>query len=253
MKRLALLILFIPAILFSQVNESDSLRLKANLSVTGFWQQGNVETVIFRAKSDLNIRVFENMVFKTKNSYVYQEFGKVKADEDILSLNFLYFNPQRKSYPFVLSFFSTNYRREINLRTLNGAGYTFQLYEKEKNWLKLSLSSEFEQTQFRKTDYVLNSYDGQEFINTWRATLWVKGNYELFKKKMILKHEFYYQPSLVESKDYRWQADIGVEFPIWDYISFKVNYLHSFESMVIQGQRRDDKFLTFGLTIKNYK
>ena len=80
--------LFIPLLLTAQINESDTLKVKADLSLTGFWQGGNVQTLIFRAKSNFSFTPWKRWVFKTQNSYVYQEFGKVKADEDILSLNF---------------------------------------------------------------------------------------------------------------------------------------------------------------------
>jgi hypothetical protein len=69
---------------------------------------------------------------------------------------------------------------------------------------------------------------------------------------MILTHESYFQPSLEESDNYRWQADFGLELPIWSFLNFKINYLHTFESIVIENQKREDQFLTFGFTIKNY-
>ena len=89
MKNILYFFLFSPIFLSAQINEGDTLNLKASLSLTGFWQGGNVETLIFRAKSNLSFKPSKKLVFKTQNSYVYQAFGKEKADEDILSLNFL--------------------------------------------------------------------------------------------------------------------------------------------------------------------
>jgi hypothetical protein len=85
-----------------------------------------------------------------------------------------------------------------------------------------------------------------------RATIWVNGKYKVFKDKLILSHESYYQPSLEESNNFRWQADLGIELPIFKFLNFKINYIHTFESVVIENQSRDDTFLTFGFTIKNY-
>lgn len=252
MKNLAYFFLFFPFFLIAQINESDSLNLKANLSLTGFWQSGNVETLIFRAKSDFSFKPYKNWVFKTKNSYIYQEFGKVKADEDILSLNFLYFNPKRKIYPLVLGFVSTNFRREIDIRSLFGAGVTFQILKKNKDWLKLSITSEYEQTRFKKNIFNRSEYNGNESINTLRSTLWVNGKYYLIKDKIILSHESYFQPSLEKGNNFRWRTDLALEFPIWKFLSFKVNYLHAFESIVIENQKQEDQFLTFGLSLKNY-
>ncbi len=252
MKKVLYIFLLFPFFLSAQLNESDTLNVKARLSLTGLWQGGNVQTLIFRAKSDVSFRPWKKWVFKTTNSYVYQEFGKEKADEDILSLNFLYLNPERRLYPFVLGFVSTNFRREIDLRYLVGAGATYQILQKKDHWLKVSLSSEYERTNFANTDFNRDVYDGDRSINTFRATIWINGKYSLFKNKVILNHESYFQPSLERSDNFRWQADLGLEFPIWKFLNFKVNYLHTFESIVIEDQKREDRFLTFGLTLKSY-
>jgi hypothetical protein len=252
MKQIFYIFLFIPTFLFAQINESDTLNLKARLSLTGFYQGGNVQTLIFRAKTDVSFKPLKNLVFKTQNSYVYQEFGKEKADEDILSLNFLYLNPHKKLYPILLGFVSTNFRREIDVRYLLGAGFTYKVIETDNSWLKLSLTTEYEHTNFTKTNFNLAAYNGQETINTMRSTIWLNGKYNLFKKKVILTHETYYQPSLEQSNNYRWQVDVGLELPVWKYLNFKVNYLNTFESLVIANQKQQDKFLTFGFTLKSF-
>ncbi len=250
MKRCFYFLLLFPIFISAQINESDTLKLKANLSVTGFWQGGNVETLIFRTKSEVSFRPWNKWMFKTTNSYVYQEFGKEKADEDILSLNFLYINPERKFYPLFLGFVSTNFRREIDLRYIFGAGVTYQVLDEKDNWLKFSITSEYESTDFAKTDFNKSEYDGSSSIKTLRGTFWVNGKYKLFKKKIILNHQSYVQPSLQRGNNFRWYADVGVELPVWDFLNFKINYLHTYESIVIEGQQREDRFLTFGFTLK---
>lgn len=246
MKKKIVIVLLFPILVNAQINESDSLKFKANLQLTGFLQTGNVETLIFRAKSDVSLKLWNNTIFKTQNSYIYQEFGKEKADEDILSLNFLYFNPERKIYPFVLGFFSTNFRREINSRYLVGGGLTYNILNKKKNWLKASLSLEFENTDFKNTNFNISSYNGMNEINAFRSTIWVNGKYYLFKDKLILTHENFFQPSLEEGENYRWQSDIGIELPVWKFLNCKVNYLRTFESLVVINQKREDSFLTLG-------
>lgn len=252
MKKILFLLMFFPVFLFAQINESDTLTLKARLALTGFWQGGNVQTLIFRAKSDVSYRPWKKWVFKTQNSYVYQEFGREKADEDILSLNFLYFEPERRIYPFALGFVSTNFRREIDLRYLFGGGATFQIFTNKTNWLKCSISSEYERTNFAETNFNRAEYDGSETINTVRGTIWVNGKYHLINKKVILTHESYFQPSLTQADNYRWQADVGLELPISKHLNFKINYIHTFESIVIASQQEEDQFLTFGFTVKSY-
>jgi hypothetical protein len=252
MKKLLGFLLLFPVLLSAQTKEKDSLKLRADLSLTGFWQSGNVDTWIFRAKSEVSFRTWGNTVFKTKNSYVYQAFGKEKADEDILSLNFLELNPSRKIYPFVLGFFSTNFRREINYRYLLGAGATFKILNKKNYELKTSTSLEYENTDFNETIFNVPYYNGNESIDTFRATLWIYGKYHLINNKVIFSHESYVQPSLERISNYRWRADISLEMPVWKHLDFKINYIHVLESIVVVDQSRVDRFLTFGFTVKNY-
>lgn len=258
MKNYLFILILFP--LFLQAQEAktstvvkDTTKVKANLSLTGFWQSGNVETLIFRAKSDVEFSPWKKAVFKTQNSYVYQEFGKVKADEDILSLNFLYFNPDKRLFPQLLGFLSTNFRREIDLRYLLGAGATYQIIQGKERWLKMSLTAEYEQTDFKRMDFNRDEFDGNSAINTLRGTVWLNGRYPIFKKKMIFTHESFFQPSLSQKRNFRWRADFGLEFPVWTFLNLKMNYLRTFESLVIEGQQQEDQFLTFGFTLKNTK
>jgi len=242
----------IPISLSAQMNESVALNWPSNRSLSGLYQVGNVETIIFRANSDVSLKTWRNWVFETKNSYVYQEFGKEKADEDILSLNFLNFNPNRKLYPLVLGFVSTNFRREIDLRYLFGAGISYQLLSKSDNWITLSVTTEFEHTEFARANFNRSQYDGETSISTFRGTLWVNGKYELVKDKLILSHESYYQPSLERSSDFRWQADTSLELPVWEFLNVTMSYLYTFENIVIAGQKPEDRFVTFGVSLKSH-
>jgi len=147
---------------------------------------------------------------------------------------------------------STNFRREINLRTLWGGGLTYKVLDKEKYKLKTSLSSEYEQTEFRKNTFNIAEFNQNNYINTLRGTLWVNGKYQLFNKKIIFNHELYFQPSLQQKNNFRWQADLGLELPLWKFLNFNVNYLHTYEKIVIEKQKQEDKMLTFGFILKSY-
>ena len=151
-----------------------------------------------------------------------------------------------------MGFVSTNFRREIDVRYLVGAGLTYQVLNEKKNWLKFSLTSEYEHTDFTQANFNRIFYNRSSSINTFRGTLWVNGHYSLFKNKMIVSHQSYFQPSLEQGSNYRWQADLGLEFPLWKFLNFKINYLHTFESIVIADQEQEDRFLTFGFTLKSY-
>ncbi|MCZ4409036.1 DUF481 domain-containing protein [Cryomorphaceae bacterium 1068] len=259
MKKLFYCLLFFPFWLSAQTSksdtlasETDSLKLKASLSLTGIFQSGNVETIIFRAKSDIAYKPWNKWLFNNRNSYLYQEFDRDKADLDIVSLNFLYFTPDATWSPLLIGIISSNFRRKIDLRTILGAGVTYELLRDKEDMLKFSVSSEYESTNFSRSRFNLEEYNGSESINTLRGTFWINGKHYLFEKKLIAGYEAYFQQSLEESNNFRWQADLSLEMPISKFINFKVNYLHTYESIVVADQKQQDRFLTFGFTFKNY-
>jgi hypothetical protein len=249
-KQVLLVFLLMPFLMQAQINESDTVNIQSSLTLSGLWQRGNVQTSIFRGRTDFVAKAGNRWSYKNTNSYVYQAFGMQKADEDILSLNFLYLDSDKKVYPLVLGIFSTNYRRQISRRYLLGAGLTFQLIQNEKYWLKLSVSSEFENTVFKTSQFNLSEFSGRSTIRTLRGTLWLNGRHKVFSDKVILTHESYYQPSLEKASNYRWQVSLGLAFPISKQLSFNVNYIDTFESVVVASQQQNDSFMTLGFTLK---
>lgn len=240
-----------PILICAQGQQDDSLNLKAALNINGFYQGGNVQTWIFRAASDLRYRPGNKWVYATRNSFVYQAFGREKADQDFLSLNFLYFDSDRKIYPQLIGIASTNFRRKIRVRYLTGFGLRYQILDHKNNWLKFSISAEYEWTYFFETDFALDKYDGLGTIQTPRGTAWLSGRHQILKDRIWFRHESYVQPSLSNWDNYRWRSDIGIELPFWKIVSFNISYIHTFESIVIAEQRRQDQLLTFGLTLRN--
>jgi hypothetical protein len=53
-----------------------------------------------------------------------------------------------------------------------------------------------------------------------------------------------------ESNNFRGQTAISMLFPMAKFLDFKVNYLYTFESIVVERQKQDDKILTFGVNLK---
>ena len=76
---LVLFLLLSPILLSAQLNESDSLKLKANLSLTGIFQGGNVETLIFRARSEVSVKPWKKWVFKTQKLLCIPRVWKAKG------------------------------------------------------------------------------------------------------------------------------------------------------------------------------
>lgn len=232
---------------FAQINESDTLLLQYASAAGGSWQTGNLDALAFRAKAEASLAPAPFWAFKTQNSYRYQEFFDRKADEDIYSRNFLYGWQQRRVYPFAMLFVSTNFRRKINFRHFEGAGATWQVVRQPQHTVKISLSAVYELTRFADDAYNYSEYDGSPNIQTWRATTWIFGKHALANNHLRLHYEAFVQPSLQRANNFRWQAEIGLEWPIWKGLSFSANYIFTHENIVVSTVKPNDRLLTFGI------
>ncbi len=248
MKKLLIIILFSPLLALAQINESDTILLQTRLSLSGNWQEGNVEMLAFRGKLDMSVSLAKKIVFKSQNSYLYQEFFKRKADEDIFSRNFLYLNPKAKVYPFTIAFLSTNFRREIDLRYFVGIGFTWQVVRHQKHLLKVALSGVYEKTDFTKATFNESQYNGIQSIRTWRATFWLFGRHQIAYKRLIFHYDFYAQPSLEQRNNLRWQTEAGLDIPLWQGLNFTSNFIYTYESIVIEKQKNKDSIFTVGFS-----
>jgi hypothetical protein len=236
----------------AQLNESDTVMFQFRSNLTGNYQQGNVDLLTIRGRLDFSFAPVKDVVFKSQNNSLYQEFSKAKADNDIFSRNYLYFKPQWKVYPFGIAYISANYRRKIDTRFFAGAGVTWQLLNKTYHVIKLSASTVYETTSFKGTVYNYQEYNGSNKIHVWRGTLYTGGWNYLVKKRLRLYYDAYWQPAFNKTNNYRTQYDIGVDFPVWKGLSFTTLYTFTHENVAIKNVKQEDKILSFGLSY-NYK
>ncbi|MCU0444017.1 MAG: DUF481 domain-containing protein [Microscillaceae bacterium] len=240
-------LLVLTQVVNAQINESDTLLLQTRVALTGNWQTGNVEMLVFRGRWDLSLAPSPRFAFKTQNAYLYQEFFRRKADEDIFSRNFVYYNPTRRIYPFAYTFLITNFRRKIDFRYFAGLGLGLHILRKPNHLLKTVVSGVYEHTRFNLNIFNEGEYNGSFQINTWRMTAWLFGRHFFAKRKVFLHYEAYIQPSVEKVNNFRWQTEIGVDIPVWRGLNFTSNFIYTFESVVVTQAKSDDSILTFGL------
>lgn len=232
----------------AQINESDTVKLQARVSVTGNYQKGNVEVFTLRGRADFSVSPLKDFVFKTQNASLYQEFYGRKADNDIFSRNYFYFKPQQKIYPFAMIYFSANYRRKVDNRFFAGPGATLQVINKKENVLKVSGSVVYEHTLFNANAFNYSEFDSSSTINLWRGTAYIGGWNYLFDKHLRLWYDGFWQPAFNNANNYRTQFDIGLDFPVWKGLSFTTVYTYTHENVVVKSVKQDDRILSFGLS-----
>lgn len=230
----------------AQINESDTLHYQLRATLTGNYQDGNVKLTVIRSKLDFTFAPNTDWVFKTQNNSLYQAFA-AKADNDIFSRNYLYFKPKKTVYPYAIAYVSTNFRRKIDTRYFAGAGATWQMINSKNHVLKLSANAVYEATQFNGNTFNYAEFNGDGKLQTWRGTLFLSGLHNLFEKHIRLYYDAYWQPAFNNGNDYRFEYDIGLDFPIWKGLSFNALYTYKHENVVVTKIKSDDTILTFGL------
>lgn len=231
----------------AQLNESDTVKFQLRTSLTGNYQQGNVNILTIRSRIDFTYSPAKVFVFKSQNSSLYQEFSSKKADNDIFSRNFIYYKPQKRIYPFGIAYISTNYRRKIDTRLFAGAGITYQLLNKTYHVIKLSANAVYETSTLKGTVYNYSKYNGSNKINLWRGTLFMGGWNYLLKNHLRFYYDAYWQPAFNDNNNYRTQFDVGIDFPVWKGLNFTALYTFTHENVTIINIKQEDKILTFGL------
>jgi len=250
---LAMAMLLCRGVAIAQLNESDTAKFHLRLSGTGSWQKGNVDLLVVRGKLELVTNGKNKLVFKSQNNSLYQHFGSFKADNDINSRNYLYYQPQKNIYPFAMSFAQTNYRRKVDYRVFGGLGVTYQMLRNSNNIVKLSASIVNERTRFLTNQFNETSYNGNNNITLWRVTMYVSGLHKLLQNKVRLFYNAYWQPAFEPVPNNRVQIDAGIELPVWKGLSVNAQYIYIYEQVVAQKVKQTDRILTFGVSYQMKK
>ena len=232
----------------AQFNESDTAKLQLQISLTGNYQNGNVELLTILSRNEFLIRPFPNWAFKTQISSLYTKFSDKQIDNNIFARNVLYYKPERRLYSYVSAFVSTNYRRKIEFRYFITSAPAWQVIRSKAIVIKLSVALVYESTLFTDTVFNHPSYNGKERISLWRSHYYTGGWVYALNNRLRLNYEFYWQPAFNNSENYRIQAEAGLTYPIWKGLAFNTVYIFSHENVVVENIKKDDRILTFGLS-----
>ena len=244
----AMLLLVLSQHATAQINESDTMKLQLQISLTGNYQKGNVDLFTLLSRNEFLIRPVPSWVFKTQLSSLYTEFSNKQIDNNIFSRNVLYYKPERRLYSYVSAFVSTNYRRKIEFRYFIASGPAWQAIRSKTVVVKLSVALLYESTLFTDTVFNQSSYNGKERINVWRSHYYTGGWVYALHKQLRINYEFYWQPAFNNSKNYRIQSEVGLTYPIWKGLAFNTVYIFSHENVVVENIKKNDRVLTFGLS-----
>jgi hypothetical protein len=190
---------------------------------------------------------------KSSNSYIYGTIFKNETENDLFSRNFIYLHPRKRVYPYAMLWLQHSQRQQIQFRYQAGVGLTCTIINNQTHLVKASATLSKENTRYNGTSFAVEpeNLTGNE-VENYRATVRLFGHHSVFENKLKLQYETWYQPTFGDAENWRYQLNASVEVPLSKLISFRSSLIYAHENIVLSSIKRDDKILTFGLTLSNF-
>lgn len=235
-----------------QMTESDTLRFGYRGSVTGSWITGNVERLIVNSNLEVS-HMSKTVGVKSSNTYTYGTIFKRETENDVFSRNFFYLFPRRRLYPYVMLWLQNSARQQIEFRYQAGVGLSYSIVRQKNNQLKVSATFSREETRYRGDVFFIQPREVQgRTVPAWRGTVRLLGHHQLVRNHLRLFYETWYQPAWNDPNNWRYFASASLEMPISKRVSFRSSLLYTHDNIVLLPIKRDDKIVSFGLTLANF-
>ncbi|MEQ9118993.1 DUF481 domain-containing protein [Fulvivirga sp.] len=231
----------------AQINESDTTKFQLQWLSGGSYQTGNVELLRINNQFDLTFKTTSNLVFKSQNNHLFQEIVSKKADNDLMSKNYLYYQPQRRLYPYAVTFIATNYRRDLDFRVFYGLGTTFQLLQQQRHTVKFSANLLYENSRYANEFFNYSDFNGRNQIKATWSTVYLSGYHYFSESLFRWIYEIYYQQSLKNQINYRFHVLTGMDFKVVKGLSVQSRIIYSLENVVAITNKEEDMLWTWGI------
>jgi hypothetical protein len=206
----------------------------------GNFARGNVNRslMVLRAEVIYNGPVVS---LATNPRFSYGKQNGVLAERDTYVDLFIDIYKNRRVYGFGLGTVERSNLRKIDLRQLAGGGVGLRLVRTDHNLLVLTDAFIYESTDFveRPTVAIL------------RNSLRLKGKHSFFSDKVRFTHITFWQPSLSDISNIRWNTVLSLELPLSSWVTIRSSFENSFESVVEATRKQNDSRLTIGISIGN--
>lgn len=214
-------------------------KFNAKLTADGTINEGNVERFLFITR--LNASLSEGIFWFSMNPvFTYGETNKkVQEREFFMDISSTAFY-QKRVYGLAFAILEKSNLRAIELRDLVGGGVGIRFIKNNPNAeLSTSIACIYE-----KTDFITKND-----VETLRLSVRLRGSYSVFKSRLKLYHLSFFQPSLIDNKNIRWNGIATIEIPFSKHINVRASIENSYESIVAPNRKNNDFRTTFGIAL----
>lgn len=250
-KALLALLIYLPMSGLAQLQVSDTARWQLISSLTGRINTGNVERSFVTPEINItHINANEKLGFASSNRYTYGSFGKNVTENDLLSRNFLYLQPQARVYPYLMYWMQTHQRQLLAFRYQAGLGLTWAAVKNQSHLLKISMTGSYEQAWYKQTGLSGLEDPATDRYKVIRSTLRVNGNHFFLNGIFNLFYEGYFQRALDDSKNWRVYAEGGLNMRVIQGFGARVFASYEYQEVHVVTVKPNDLIISFGI---NYK
>ncbi len=206
----------------------------------GFTMQGNINRILLSARAEISLNT-KFLQFDSNPRFIFGEQNTNLAERDFfMDINTSLVH-QKKVYLFGLGAYEFSNLRGILERILAGGGVGVHLVRKNNVQISMSNAIFFERTDFlRRTDF-----------QTWRNSTRLKLKYSLWQNRFNFLHYVFYQPSLEDASNVRWNFNTIIEMPIFNGLNFRISVDNFYESFVVDNRKNNDLTTRFGFSWGN--
>lgn len=228
------------------ISQADSLNNKSvidgEFSLGGAHYSGNLSLFTVKSTFKATIR-YNNISSKTYLQYAFNNTFDNVIQNDFYGYDIINIGEEKRFHPKFAGMYEKSKIKSIDNHYVLGLGLGWNALAKEKYKLVVMNTLSFEKKEFL-TNKSLN-YQGI------RYSIILNGEYFLLKNKLIIKHNFFLNPFLFNSKDnYRYRLLIDLLLPISKKISAKISFDYSNESIIDTSLKPENTLTTFGLSVK---
>jgi hypothetical protein len=188
--------------------------------------------------------------FSARQRYTYGTFGPRVTENDILSRNFIYLTPDRRWYPYLMAWFQTHARQQLNFRYQLGPGITFVAIRRKSHLLKLSATATIERNWYNVPGLAFMKDKEVREYSVARATARVFGSHALSDGIVSLYYELLMQQALDHLENWRVFAECGVSTRITTAFSLRSFFNYEYQQVHVETEKPEDLILNVALSYR---
>lgn len=234
--------IFLFPLLVSSVSAQKKMHdWKSTIAAEAIVQSGNVNTQLFTLRGDVS-HVDSLFEVGFAGTFAYGEQEELKNEQLLLGALTADLWPQDVISPFVVGAAEYNFQRRVDLRWQAGAGAKWTFWEDSLNTVSLSPAVLFDATTYDPAAKL-------DDVRTARGSVRLKGKHLLLNSALVFSHLSFFEPSLSNGDDYRWNTLLILDIPVSKVVSLRTSFNSTFENIVAEGKKKNDSKFLFGLKL----